>query len=458
MITLLILAIAVFAFFIARRKVIRRAQESESRPHSLGHYYGFYAAIWVLVPSLLVLLALTSLQNPVLDGVANSAIQNAFPQLPESFRALKAVQAINIANGLLQSSDAQMLQIAGEYNNAKTQLMNLRIVGVLLIALAGFSYGFVRVRPQLKARVAFEQFIKRCFFIASVIAVLTTIGIIASLLFEALRFFWAYPPWDFFFGLHWSPNAGFVGAGDTTGGEALGSFGMVPVFMGTMLVAVIAMLVAVPVGLFAAIYMAEFASSRIRNIVKPTLEILAGIPTVVYGFFAALTAAPFFRSVGLSLNMDVSSQSALAAGSVMGVMIIPFISSLSDDVITAVPQSLRDGAYGLGSTKGEVITKVVLPAALPGLVGAFLLGISRAIGETMIVVMAAGVAANLTFNPLESVTTVTVQIVLLLTGDTVFDSPKTLSAFALGITLFFATLLLNIGALGVARRLGEKYD
>jgi len=232
----------------------------------------------------------------------------------------------------------------------------------------------------------------------------------------------------------------------------------VPVMAGTLLVAAIAMAVAVPVGLFAAIYMAEFASTRMRDSIKPTLEVLAGIPTVIYGFFAALTAAPFFRMIGLNLGMDVSSQSALAAGGVMGVMIIPFISSLSDDVITAVPQSLRDGAYGLGSTKGEVVTKVVLPAALPGLVGAFLLGISRAIGETMIVVMAAGVAANLTANPLESVTTVTVQIVMLLTGDTVFDSPKTLSAFALGMTLFTATLLLNIAALTAARRLGEKYD
>mgnify|MGYP005740587561 FL=1 len=233
---------------------------------------------------------------------------------------------------------------------------------------------------------------------------------------------------------------------------------MIPVMAGTLLIATIAMLVAVPIGLFSAIYMAEFASSRVRDIVKPTLEILAGIPTVVYGFFAALTAAPFFRAIGLNLGMDVSSQSALAAGGVMGVMIIPFISSLSDDVITAVPQSLRDGAYGLGSTKGEVVTRVVLPAAFPGLVGAFLLGISRAIGETMIVVMAAGVSANLTANPLESVTTVTVQIVMLLTGDTVFDSPKTLSAFALGITLFFSTLLLNIAALTAARRLGERYD
>jgi phosphate transport system permease protein len=233
---------------------------------------------------------------------------------------------------------------------------------------------------------------------------------------------------------------------------------MVPVMAGTLLVAVIAMAVAVPIGLFSAIYTSEFASRRVRNIVKPTLEVLAGVPTVVYGFFAALTAAPFFRGLGLFVGLDVSSQSALAAGGVMGIMIIPFISSLSDDVITAVPQSLRDGAYGLGSTRGETIIRVVLPAAFPGLVGAFLLAISRAIGETMIVVMAAGVAANMTINPLESVTTVTVQIVMLLTGDNEFDSVKTLSAFALGITLFVITLLLNVAALTASRRLGQRYE
>tara|TARA_B100000161_G_C33528149_1_gene404591 strand:- start:817 stop:1431 length:615 start_codon:yes stop_codon:yes gene_type:complete len=204
--------------------------------------------------------------------------------------------------------------------------------------------------------------------------------------------------------------------------------------------------------------MAEFATEKVRNILKPILEVLAGIPTVVYGFFAALTAAPFFKNLGLFVGLDVSSQSALSAGVVMGIMIIPFISSLSDDVIRAVPQSLRDGAFGLGSTKGEVITLVVLPAAFPGLVGAFLLAVSRAIGETMIVVMAVGVTANLTINPLDSVTTVTVQIVMLLTGDNEFDSVKTMSAFALGITLFVITLLLNIGALSVARRVGEKYE
>ena len=233
---------------------------------------------------------------------------------------------------------------------------------------------------------------------------------------------------------------------------------MLPVLSGTLLIALIAMIVALPIGIFSAIYMTEFAPKGVRDFIKPTLEILAGIPTVVYGFFAALMAAPFFRSLGLSLGMDVSSESALAAGAVMGIMIIPFISSLSDDVMNSVPQSLKDGSIGLGATKAETVINVVLPAALPGLVGAFLLAVSRAIGETMIVVMAAGHAANLTANPLEAVTTVTVQIVSLLTGDTVFDSPKTLSAFALGITLFVVTLLLNIGALTVSRKLSEKYD
>lgn len=233
---------------------------------------------------------------------------------------------------------------------------------------------------------------------------------------------------------------------------------MLPVMAGTLLVAFIAMMVAVPIGLFAAIYMAEFASERTRNIVKPTIEVLAGVPTVVYGFFAALTVGPFIRDLGLFTGLDISAQSALAAGGVMGIMIIPFISSLSDDVITAVPQSLRDGALGIGSTRGEMITKVVLPAAFPGLIGAFLLAISRAIGETMIVVMAAGVSAQLTANPLDSVTTVTVQIVMLLTGDTEFDSLKTLSAFALGITLFAMTLLLNITALSISRRVGGRYE
>lgn len=456
-----ILLLGLFAYTISKKRVTTVAQATGQKAHSLSYYYGLYAAIWAMIPAFVILLGWTALTKPVLDHIVMQQLVAAYPNLPESFFPLKAAQVQNIANGLLKPADEIMAGLAAEYSAAVSNMNNLRFVIVVVLAACGLGYAYRRITPAFKSRIIFETFLKRVFFLAAVIAILTTIGIVASLLFEAIRFFSAYSFIDFFFGTHWAPNvalrAGEAAADEDVGGSS-GSFGMVPVMAGTLLVAAIAMAVAVPVGLFAAIYMAEFASTRMRDIIKPTLEVLAGIPTVVYGFFAALTAAPFFRMIGLNLGMDVSSQSALAAGGVMGVMIIPFISSLSDDVITAVPQSLRDGAYGLGSTKGEVVTKIVLPAALPGLVGAFLLGISRAIGETMIVVMAAGVAANLTANPLESVTTVTVQIVMLLTGDTVFDSPKTLSAFALGVTLFTATLLLNIAALTAARRLGEKYD
>jgi phosphate transport system permease protein len=273
-------------------------------------------------------------------------------------------------------------------------------------------------------------------------------------LFEALRFFKAVPVSEFLFGLQWSPQIAI--RADQVG--ASGAFGAVPVFVGTLLITLIAMVMAVPIGLLSAIYLSEYAHRKFRDVAKPLLEILAGIPTVVYGFFAALMVAPFVRRAGEYFGLDVASESALAAGLVMGIMIIPFVSSLSDDVINAVPQSLRDGAYSLGATQSEAIKHVVLPAALPGIVGSILLAVSRAIGETMIVVMAAGLAANLTLNPLKAVTTVTVQIVTLLVGDQEFDSPKTLAAFALGLVLFLVTLVLNIIALHVVRRYREQYE
>jgi phosphate transport system permease protein len=237
-----------------------------------------------------------------------------------------------------------------------------------------------------------------------------------------------------------------------------GSFGAVPLFVGTLLITAIAMVVAVPIGLLSAIHMTFYASARTRDVLKPLLEILAGVPTVVYGFFAALVVAPAVRDLGSVVGLSVASESALAAGLVMGIMIVPFISSLSDDAITAVPISLRDGSFGLGATRSETIRLVIIPAALPGIVGGFLLAVSRAIGETMIVVMAAGLAANLSFNPIDAVTTVTVQIVTLLTGDQEFDSAKTLAAFALGLTLFVVTLALNVAALRIVKRYREKYD
>jgi phosphate transport system permease protein len=290
--------------------------------------------------------------------------------------------------------------------------------------------------------------------VCALISIATTVGIVLSLLFEASRFFAQVSIVDFLFGLHWSPQMAI--RADQVG--STGGFGAVPVFAGTLLITVIAMVVAVPIGLLSAVYMSEYASRRVRAVAKPLLEILAGVPTVVYGFFAALIVAPAFRGAGEAIGLDVASESALAAGIVMGIMIIPFVSSLSDDVINAVPQTLRDGAYALGATKSETVRQVVFPAALPGIVGSVLLAVSRAIGETMIVVMAAGLTANLTANPLEAVTTVTVQIVTLLVGDQEFDSPKTLAAFALGLVLFCVTLALNVIALHIVRKYRERYE
>jgi phosphate transport system permease protein len=284
--------------------------------------------------------------------------------------------------------------------------------------------------------------------------VLTTLGIVLSIVFEAGRFFGTVPFTEFFFGTNWSPQTAI--RADQVGSS--GAFGAVPLFVGTLLISLVAMVVAVPLGLFSAIYLAEYSAPRVRRVVKPLLEVLAGVPTVVYGFFAVTTVGPMLRTAGEALGLSVAGESALAAGLVMGIMIIPFVSSLADDMITAVPQSLRDGAYALGATRSETVRQVVLRAALPGIVGGILLAVSRAIGETMIVVMAAGLSANLTFNPLEAVTTVTVQIVTLLVGDQEFDSPKTLAAFALGLMLFLVTLLLNVIALYVVRKYREQYD
>jgi phosphate transport system permease protein len=459
LITTMIFGIVAYVLAIGRIKSAVAAEGVKS--HSLIKYYGVYAALWALVPALILALIWAFAADPLLLNAAEARLASAFPNLPASFLDLKLAQLQNIAAGYIDAPDDIMAAEAAKLRDSMDRVALARVLTLMIVMMIGFLFAFFQVAPQFKARVAFEGFLRRSFFAAAVLAILTTIGIVTSLLFEAYRFFSEISMIDFFFGTHWSPMVslrdGAAAADEAVAGSS-GSFGMVPVMLGTLLVAVIAMLVAVPVGLFSAIYTADFAPRRVRNIIKPVLEVLAGIPTVVYGFFAALTAAPFFREAGLLVGLDVSSQSALAAGGVMGIMIIPFISSLSDDVITAVPQSLRDGALGLGSTRAETIMRVVLPAAFPGLVGAFLLAISRAVGETMIVVMAAGVAANLTINPLESVTTVTVQIVMLLTGDNEFDSVKTLSAFALGITLFVVTLLLNIAALHVSRKLGQRYE
>ncbi len=309
-------------------------------------------------------------------------------------------------------------------------------------------------RPVSGLSRKLEKLVYIALWMAAATSIIIAIAIVFSVLLEAIRFFNIVPLTDFLFGLQWSPQMAL--RPDQAGSS--GAFGAVPLFIGTFLITFVAMLVAIPVGLFSAIYLSEYARQSTRNLFKPALEILAGIPTVVYGYFAIIFVAPWLRNMGVDIGLDVASESAMAAGLVMGVMIIPFISSLSDDIITAVPRSLRDGAYALGATKSETIKNIILPAALPGIAGAILLAISRAIGETMIVVMAAGMSANLTFNPLDAVTTVTVQIVSLLVGDQEFDSPKTMAAFALGLTLFCVTFFLNVVALKIVKKYRERYD
>lgn len=310
------------------------------------------------------------------------------------------------------------------------------------------------LKPKFHARKHIESIMHKLLIFSAFISIATTILIVLSVLIESIRFFQHVPLTQFLFGLEWSPQTAL--RPDQAGSS--GSFGAIPVFVGTFLITLIAMSIAVPLGLYSAMYLSEFASKRIRKVIKPMIEILAGIPTVIYGFVAVTTVAPLLREFGVLIGLDIASESALVAGSVMGVMIIPFILSLSDDVMHAVPKSLRDASFALGATKVETVTKVVFPAALPGIMGAVLLGVSRAIGETMIVVMAAGLSANLTVNPLHAVTTVTAQIVTLLIGDQEFDSSKTLAAFALGLTLFILTLTLNVIAVSIVKRFREQYE
>jgi phosphate transport system permease protein len=370
-------------------------------------------------------------------------------------------EAINIVRGgAVGDASAEIQSAAANYASATSAGQWSTLLLGVLAGLAGLSWGLGRVSMNFRARNNFERLVHGLLWLCATIAVLTTVGIVFSVVGETYRFF--FDPdikgkptvFEFLFGTDWNPQA----AMRADQGDIQTAYGFLPLLTGTLLITVIAILVAGPLGLFSAIYLAEYASPRMRAIAKPILEILAGIPTVVLGFFAALTVAPYIRGWGEAFGLEVASESALAAGVVMGMMIIPFISSLSDDVINAVPQSLRDGAYALGATKSETIRQVVLPAALPGIVSAFMLAISRAIGETMIVVMAAGLAANLTFNPLDAVTTITVQIKTILVGDQEFDSAKTLAAFALGFVLFFVTLMLNFIALKVVQKYQEQYD
>jgi phosphate transport system permease protein len=456
--TFLLLAVALLcalSFVFGRQRAIALSGGRFSNLHSLPIHYGTYTALWCGLPALALLIVWYALQGPVTEAlIINDLPVEITSDTGKLSLALNAISLIAADNG-------QHLDVAPEVVEAGNRLAILHtisntalIVVLLCVALVGLGLSYRRIVADMRARNNVERIVRYLMIGCSAIAILSTVGIVFSLMFEALHFFSKVNPLEFLFGLEWSPQTAI--RADQVASD--GSFGMIPLFAGTLLITFIAMLVAVPVGLFSAIYMGEYASPTFRAWAKPALEILAGVPTVVYGFFAALTVAPFLRDTGSVLGLSVSSESALAAGLVMGVMIIPFVSSLSDDVMSQVPQSLRDGSYGLGATKSETIRHVIFPAALPGIVGAILLAVSRAIGETMIVVMAAGLAANLTANPLQAVTTVTVQIVTLLVGDQEFDSAKTLSAFALGLVLFLVTLGLNVFALKVVQKYREKYD
>ncbi len=457
LLALIALIIAV-AYMVGRGRSLAQASAigGVRNLNSLPIYYGLITATWCGLPSLALLALWLGLDDVIIQNLVLAQLPADQRQLSSSDLGLLINSVENLAAGNkdILGADPHLLTAAERLKSLRQASQLALSVVVLCSAVLFGVIGWSRVQPQVKARVQVEKIFKVILLLCSSVAIFTTAGIVLSVLFESLRFFQTIGVTDFLFGLEWSPQTAI--RTDQVG--ASGAFGTVPLFVGTLLISMIAMLVAVPTGLMSAIYLSEYANSKVRAMVKPLLEVLAGIPTVVYGFFAALTVAPLIRQNGALMGLDVSSESALAAGLVMGVMIIPFVSSLSDDVINAVPQSLRDGSFGLGATHSETIKKVVIPAALPGIVGSVLLAVSRAVGETMIVVMAAGLAANLTANPLESVTTVTVQIVTLLVGDQEFDSPKTLSAFALGLMLFIITLLLNYIALHVVRKYREQYE
>jgi len=451
-----ILILCLSSYFFGRSEA-RKLVTQNIKLKALPAYYGYYLSLWCGLPALIIF-GCWSLFEPTIIKVL---ILNNFPQIES--KDLFYEQTLSFFNGNFSGEITNEIKAASiKYSSINIIAQNSKIVIIAAALIGSLTYAYRKIQKNNKARDDVEIILKVLLFTSSLVAILTTVGIIVSLLFESLKFFSTINIFEFIFGTSWSPQRAFVRDASAITPEELlelqDAFGSVPLFAGTAFIALIAMCVAVPIGLFSGIYLAEYASTKVRKYSKPIIEILAGIPTVVYGFFAALTVGPFFRTLGESLGLTVSSESALAAGLIMGVMIIPYISSLSDDVINSVPQSLREGSYAIGATKSETIKKVVIPAALPGIIGSILLAVSRAIGETMIVVMAAGLAANLTINPLESTTTITTQIVMILVGDQEFDSPKTQAAFALGLTLFIATLILNYIALRVVKKYREKYD
>jgi phosphate transport system permease protein len=457
----LLLALAVLsvgAFWIGKRRSLALVGGNRGvrNLHSLPGHYGLMTALWCALPMLLVMALWLTSQDAIISRLVVEQLPATVRNAPASDLSLLMNQVRNLMAGTVSadSVSSAVRAAAAEYSRLRGISRLALTVLVLSMSVAAILLVRGRIRPELRARNVVERVVECLLIGCSMLAVFTTVGIVASVAFEALRFFQVISPLEFLSGTSWSPQLAM--RPDQVGSS--GSFGAVPLFAGTALISFIAMAVSVPIGLFSALYLAEYAHPRFRTWAKPLLEVLAGVPTVVYGFFAALTLGPALRVWGDALGLDVASESALAAGLVMGIMIIPFVSSLADDMIRAVPQSLRDGAYALGATRSEAIRQVVMRAALPGIVGGVRLAVSRAIGETRIVVMAAGLAANLTVNPLEAVTTVTVQIVTLLVGDQEFDSPKTLAAFALGLVLFLVTLALNVLAMHVVRKYREQYE
>ncbi len=449
---LLIPGLAIIGWLAGRARATMLAARSGEGLHSRPGYHGWYLATWLALPAL-AFFVIWSNVTPAL--ITNAVLASpAAAELPEQgfVRGAILAEARAVAQGQRSAiNNPAAAPLVSEYADQIARFGWMGLAITLSLMLAGGLFGWTRIKPDFRARTRVEKIVMLVLMLASLAAILTTFGIVLSLVFESFRFFQLVSPVEFLFGTRWAP---------TSGAPRPDSFGAAPLFWGTIFIgAIIAMIVAIPIGMMSAIYLTQYAAPRVRQWVKPMLEVLAGVPTVVYGYFAALTVAPALRDLAAGFGVaNASTESALAAGIVMGIMIIPFVSSMADDSINAVPQAMRDGSLALGATSNETIRQVLIPAALPGVMGGILLAISRAIGETMIVVMAAGLAANLTANPFASVTTVTAQIVKLLTGDQEFNSAKTLAAFALGLALFLVTLLLNIAALRIVKKYREAYE
>ncbi len=453
----ILIVLSVVGFYLGRQRAnALRDDSANGGLATLPKYYGYYVALIAGLPAFVIFVAGILFQGSFIDWLLlNHVPAEMTTDISAAERNLLLSSIRNVARGTtFGTPPPEILAAAQSFATYQTIVRFSVIASSLALAVAGLAWARSRIAPAFRARHQVEGIIFGLIVLASLVAIITTLGILVSLIYESWRFFERVPVAEFLFGLNWEPQIAI--REDQVAG--LGSFGAVPVFWGTIVVSICAMFVAVPIGLLAAIYTAEYATQPVRATIKPVLEVLAGIPTIVYGFFAVITVSPALRNLGATLGIEVAPTAAIVAGGVMGIMLIPFVSSFADDALNAVPQSLRDGSAALGATKSETIRQVLLPAALPGIMGGVLLALSRAIGETMIVVMAAGLTANLTLNPLEGVTTTTVQIVTLLIGDTEFDSPKTLAAFGLGLVLFLSTLMLNVLALGIVKKYREQYD